>query len=61
MFGVPASLENKGESCTRPWWHLRLNASRIYCGGGRTGGCPVFFMGLRACLWGVDRVMHTSV
>ncbi|CAM9496678.1 unnamed protein product, partial [Scytosiphon promiscuus] len=27
VFGVPTPLENKRESGTRPWWHLRLNTS----------------------------------
>ncbi|CAN0339562.1 unnamed protein product, partial [Ectocarpus sp. 6 AP-2014] len=31
VFGVPAPLENKGDTGTRPRWQLRLNASRVYC------------------------------
>lgn len=56
VFGVPAPLENKGDSGTRPRWQLRLNTIPMDCSGGSVGGSHLFYWGLvPACLWGFER------
>ncbi|CAM9288767.1 unnamed protein product, partial [Ectocarpus sp. 8 AP-2014] len=52
LFGVPAPLENKGESATRPWWQLRQPHKLQR---GKHGRPAIFLWGLRpACVWGLN-------